>query len=326
MSNMNNHRDFAVVVGIDKYEDQVLGNLKGAKNDATAFVAWLKDQNSDGDFSDDQIITRMPQATFSDLNRALHELLESVGSGGRRLYIFVAGHGGRGLNETFVYASEHSRHVDACWDIIKAAEGLRSLFREIVMFMDCCRAGAPDTHSSEIRMRIKANQAPGSHFYCFACPIGGSTTEGFFDGRIRGVFSETLLRALRGDVESAVDHRGQVTAHSLKRYLTSQSIEPKPDFDPRDDQYLRGVVLAKGFPPHDRTFEIKLSKPWDGFGLFSGADLSPLSWKRTPKGSDTVIVEREDECVVVVTVPDVSDIKDARTRGFVLPTQSLISI
>lgn len=320
-------RDFAVVVGINQYEHPDLGILLGAGNDASAFVDWLKNPCSDGDLSDGQIIQRTSVATFTDLRRAFNDLIKGVGTRGRRLYIFVAGHGsGQTLQDAYVYASDHLAYAESCWNIVGNAERLRYLFQEVVVFLDCCRTRIPGAQSYPIPLKIDGAQSPGIHFYCFACSTGDATSEEMFDGRIHGVFSEHLLRALNGRIESAVDHEGRVTAHSLKRYLTRSS-GLKPDFNPSNDQDLRRVVLAKGFSPPRRPLTVKLSDlTVDGCGVFNGDDYTPLPWKRTRSSADTIVIDREEECIVVVTVPDVTDFRLAKNPRPVLPAETMISL
>lgn len=320
-------RDYALVVGIDKYIFPDLENLEGAGNDAKEFVKWLEDACSDGDLGSGQIISKFAEANYSDLSILVTRLLDQVGKGGRRLYVFLAGHGsGKSIKDAYLYSSEHSRLNQACWDIIQDVTRVGRLFREVILFADCCRTIATDAHPYTMRMQIDSSGAPNMHFYCLGCVDGETVEEQLSDGTVHGIFSDNLLRALHGRAVGAVDAKGQVTAYSLATYLRSASAGLKPDFDPNDDDdYLRKIVLARGFPPRRRTLEIRQSDPSMSFGVFS-ADLRPLKIERIQTAEDTVLIEREKDEVIVVTVPEVSDLSEASTKVFVLPTESTISI
>lgn len=327
-------QDFAVVIGIERYDDPGFSRLKGAPEDAREFILWLEQNHSQGDLRRGQILQKLTEATHTDIVRVLNELLDKAEANrGGRLYIFVSGHGfGESIKESFVYLSEHTRRADACFDLVRTADALRysGLFKEIVVFVDCCRH-MKRISATGLPLKIDQEDAPATYFYCFSCFFGVGTSESQYGSRSRGLFSLHLLRALNGLAANAVDHRGRVTAYTLVRHL-SRRLTPNgngagPDFEPRDPQILRNLILASGFEPQNRSLKIHLADDVSDFGLFSGDErFAPLDWSYKPLGGQLFQVEREDDSVIVVTAPKVADPGRAKRSRAVAPDETYIEI
>src|SRR5262245_19107202 len=140
--------DFALIVGIDKYgQASTLKELNGAVRDAEAFRDWLIDSAG--------VPKEHVKTMVSDAAGSIPKLLEIVDEVerlykrsqkgeeaiGRRLYIFLAGHGvGPGLDEAGLLSADTS-------DVTKYFPGRRyanlfrakALFKQVVLCMDCCR-------------------------------------------------------------------------------------------------------------------------------------------------------------------------------------------
>ena len=311
-------RDFAVVFGINEYQDP-LDPLHGAQNDAEKFIEWVVDRKSDGDVEESRIVKRLSRADVSDVRRVVNELAAKVGSRGRRLYIFVAGHGSaRSRKSAYVFGSEHSAISDACWDIVDVATQLGGIFQEVVLFVDCCRSYTADAQPIPLTFRLPNSQPPEVYFHCFACQFNEVSEEYESDGHVRGVFSLHLLRALHGEAADVVDYDGRVTAHSLTRYLSTLELSHEPDYDPQDEKHLRNIVLARDLPKPSRALTLEFANPPSSFGIFDG-NLQALTLKCEKVDDRTYIVEREEPCILVVTVPKVEDVNEARITHFVKP-------
>jgi hypothetical protein len=318
-------RDFAVVFGINEYQDP-LDPLKGAQRDAEKFIEWVVHENSDGDVDETRIVKRLSRAEVSDLLKAVDELVAKVEGQGRRLYIFVAGHGAaRSPKSAFVFGSEHSTTVDACWDVVELASQLGGIFQEIVLFVDCCRSYVADAQPIPITLKLANRQPPQVHFHCFACRINEIAQEYESDSDARGVFSQSLLSALRGEIGGVVDYHGQVTAHSLTQYLSRPEIGHEPEYDPHDERHLRNIVLARNLEAPSRTLTLQFETPPDSFGLFDG-ELNALNWECRRVDESTYVVEREEPFVVMVTVPKVTDVNDASIIRFVKPYERHLTV
>lgn len=242
-----NGEDRAVVVGITRYPS--LSSLGGPENDAHAFRSWLVDpeggglpeknvatvMSSDFEAPDDPTaaeptVERVRQC----FDRLIVEADERRGRIGRRLYIYMAGHG---------VAPEVD---DAA--LLMANAGLRRLiylpgariaayfrtapiFDEVVLFMDCCRDHSGRLPAFALPWLDMAERGHDARFvYGFATKWSAKAREKpMDDGKVCGVFTRAVIEALG---------QGSVTTTSLKRYVHARL----PQLADRDE-YQRPVFL-----------------------------------------------------------------------------------
>src|SRR3712207_3939058 len=88
-------------------------------------------------------------------------------------------------------------------------------FEEVLLFMDCCRERY-STKVMNIPDDLVSSGASGWRFYAFASKYTKLSKEREIDGRVRGVFTVTLLQALEGGAANA---EGKVTGRSLSSFL-----------------------------------------------------------------------------------------------------------
>lgn len=263
--------DYAVVVGIDRYPE--LGDLAGAGNDARAFHAWLLDPKG-GDVPPEQAqLILSPdgadRASVTPTTLVVDQAFEALqdiawnkgGRVGRRLYIFLAGHGfAPSLEEVALLMANAGRkrtghHISglpyAAW--FRAA----AFFEEVVLLMDCCRenfARAPLRLPPWTEIRSDADPP---FFYGFATKVFGAAREktvveaagGAEVARTRGVFTVALLAGLRGGARDAC---GRVTCASLEAYVSQylpRLLDPGQAQEPRFlYDKMRELVLVEPEP------------------------------------------------------------------------------
>jgi hypothetical protein len=258
-----NKEDFGIIVGINQYPE--LGALSGPENDATDFRDWLISPEGGAVPPENVTLITCPQPPATSVFQAqpttvqldnafehLHVRANEDGRGGvagRRLYIFLAGHGfAPNLEDAALLMANASRgrtghHIPgrpyANWFRTAA------YFEEIVLFMDCCRENyrrAPlrlppweDEHS-ETAKDVR-------YFYGFATEWSRAARETPQqpDSRVMGHFTTALLAGLRG---GAADELGRITGRSLKRFVlgylptllpADQHQVPTFDFDDTKD-------------------------------------------------------------------------------------------
>ncbi len=219
--------DYAVLAGINRYP--YLGNLNGPENDVDAFYAWLIDKRG-GDVPADPVHIRLikssnfpPAANAYDEEptlralqsgfRALLALGEaSGGKVGRRLFIYLAGHGfAPNINEVALYMANAAKGSEGenlggrMWADFFRGSGF---FEEVLLFMDCCRPLKTKTNVSILpHDAIKGTVA--RHAYIFAADVSTESREFPVNGQVRGVFSLVLMEGLRGAAPR--DDTGQLT-------------------------------------------------------------------------------------------------------------------
>ena len=231
--------DYAVVVGIAEYPG--LTNLSGPDTDAQAVYDWLVDP-AGGNLQEqnvelirsalfDPIDPQDPKPGSGAVKAALLRIAaKTQKASGNRLYMYFSGHGfAPTLKEGALFTAEASTlapfHVYAhSW--LKAFRRA-GLFRDVVLWMDCCMNYQQSVMVDEAEMRVaQSTKPPGPAFVGLAAQTKSALEHKMADGKVHGVFTWTLLEGLRG---GASDERGRVTGESLKAFLQSAMPEYLPD-------------------------------------------------------------------------------------------------
>jgi hypothetical protein len=279
--------DYAVVVGLQTYpgyDDPANGKppLTGPENDANDFYEWLK--SIDGGAVPDTNISCILSSKYApapgndywlaapsdaDVIKAFEKLrrrsLANQGRGlgsniGRRLYIYMSGHGiapntfGNKLEKeaallmcnvdpTNIGAARY--HIPGGYTANWFCEN--DCFEEVFLFMDCCR-DPTIVNSINMFFTAKGNKDDTTRFYAFSTGWSRSSRERMFNGRMQGVFTQTLLQGLKG--ASAVSENGDpvngvITVASLSSFLYN-NLQKKidPDFQEPDIDYYPKTNLG----------------------------------------------------------------------------------
>jgi hypothetical protein len=226
-----NKKDYALVIGVARYQDKDrFAPLDGPNVDCAEFIDHLV---HDGKMPKANIesVVWAPSVmhafpTRSDVELALQSLMFSpqgkVPRKGRRLYLFTAGHcEAPGDTDINVLTAESGKIGPVCYPLSKVATAIHysGLFKEIVLFTDGCRTagdscappvldGLPRGSSNEI--------AKVRRLHAYACSLGLPAFEDEIDGKIRGLFSCALIEGLNG---KAKNNDGHINNLSLEEYL-----------------------------------------------------------------------------------------------------------
>jgi uncharacterized caspase-like protein len=283
---MNDH-DRAVVIGIRRYPDATVDpskwitTLEGPDNDADAVAEWLRRPDGGGLPKDNVTVVRSAnypdpfahanevgpqQQTIQQALNAVAKLPDTAFEGqhtGRRLYIYVSGHGyAQQRNEAALVTAEAERAfpfnvevtswLDWFW---KAAR-----FKEFVLWADCCATRAPVAVLTRCGRTpiIRGNASDGRVFTAFAAKFDKRAVEAKMeDGNWHGVFTWALLKGLEG----AAAPSGVVTSNSLHDYLINnmrsfmrqdqrdnQGIAQEPDFGKVEPITFASLPSASRYP------------------------------------------------------------------------------
>lgn len=230
--------DYALVVGVNDYVS--LHPLRGAVEDAKAFVAWLVDPGGGGLAPANVhtiLSTRTPLSPVGDtIDEALEAVIaQAMRNGGRRLYFYFSGHACTGdrphdlalcLPDWSGLRRRASLGSDAWLDVILAS----GVFAEVAFFLDCCRVAAlravgrpPKIDFATPRDRARAPRAfmaYATEFLRVAREVEEpSATNASLE--VRGIFTKVLVTGLRG---AAAGNDGIVTAASLKQYIEHMTV------------------------------------------------------------------------------------------------------
>jgi uncharacterized caspase-like protein len=248
-----NEKDYAVVVGISKY-GSIRPELEGPEADAQAFADWLRSATGGGLPKDhvslvlsshfhaanaqlagdvlsfEPTIVRV-NAAFQKLMRMAVQNSQQVPRVGRRLYIYLSGHGitprldpaGASLNGSALLMANSMEDVN--YDHISGQAytewfRLSHAFDEILLLMDCCRTDLSDVPPLPITTPWVKRGRPGEVqvFYGWSTqwdalaweqPLGSPPQR-------RGVFTYALMEALES---GPPDAQNRLTTKGLVGYL-----------------------------------------------------------------------------------------------------------
>lgn len=298
-----NQSDYALVVGISRYPAPEFAPLKGPELDAQDFHNWVVDPTGGAvpPAQARKIVSSMfrrpskspstARPTADEIDRFFLQLEdvakknEARGDGltvGRRLYIFLSGHGfAPSKDEAALLAANSSPsrlkyHIPGkAW----ADNFYQSLwFEEILLFMDCCRNFLPGAIPNP--PGFKAPPHPnfaleGKRLFGFATGSGRLARERDYGAETRGVFTKALMAGLRGAASDPAT--GDITATSLRNYLINNmrgfldpadlanpDIPKEPAIEPSTAEAGPDFVIAK-VPV--RKFPVEIKPPPNSAGL-----------------------------------------------------------
>ncbi len=238
--------DCAIVVGIQTYPG--IGSLEGPCRDALLFAEWLE-KTDGGDLPGERIETCLstdfspppdgrPEKTRpdrEDIEGLFRPFLEKGVRGehaGRRLYLFVSGHGFSDAAESYknvmntaLYTANAGRIVGLHVAITSYAEWIAqsAVFDEIVLIMDCCRTKSL-LHSYTCPQLPSINPNPSKthavrKFYAFAAPWGHAAKEKampHMNNDVYGIFTVALMEALE---KARPNRQGNLKGEDVKQYI-----------------------------------------------------------------------------------------------------------
>jgi uncharacterized caspase-like protein len=228
-------RDFAIVIGISRYEH--LPVLEGPARDATAFASWLSDPEGGRlDASDIQLLTseqsndaRFP--TLRDVNNAFRPLFEAEPADEnrrRRLYVYATGHGfavqGRAA---LVLADARPNELQGSLDLQAYADAATrsGRFEEVVLIADLDRSVEQSVSLATPPWPAQSAGPSASSFYIFASTLGRhayARLEADDEGGVSGYFTSAVLEGLYG---AAAGPDGSVDHETLSAYVRARMRE-----------------------------------------------------------------------------------------------------
>lgn len=231
--------DHAVVIGVRRYADVAAGwisDLRGPDNDAAAIAAWLRDPAGGGLPGDQVHLVRSAdapdpfvagrgepdQSGVVESLRRVAQLPKNTFQGqwaGRRLYVYVSGHGwANRRNEAALVTAEATRERALNVLVTSWVEWMAKAapFQELVFWGDTCATRVPLTQlfGCELPDLFSMNSPAVRTFAAYAAPVGLVATENQMpDGEWHGAFTYALLEGLRGAAATPV------TSDTLRDYL-----------------------------------------------------------------------------------------------------------
>ncbi len=257
--------DHAVVIGIRRYADVAAGwvsDLQGPDNDAAAVASWLRDPLGGGLPDDNVRVVRSADAPdpFTPgrvephqqmVKRALTDIAQLPKRtyqgqwAGRRLYVYVSGHGwANRRNEAALVTAEATRADPLNVLVTSWVEWMAQAapFQELVFWGDTCstRTQVAHLHTCDLPPSFSPNAPRVRTFSAYAAPIGLVAIENRMpDGEWHGAFTYALLQGIRGAAVTPV------TTDTLRDYLLN--------------------AMSAFLPPRDRDRPTVAKEPSFGF-------------------------------------------------------------
>ncbi len=227
-------RRYALIIGVDKYNDGGISNLDGATNDAKAiqealikYAGFLKEQVT-------LLTTDQPpslQPTRSNILSRLDHLLSAAPKESLILIAF-AGHGTERENRAFLLPTDAQIGGNKLWLLEQTAIPVEALtnqvkqsgVQQVIVILDACRNN-PDSGRNVGDQPMTEAYTRGFNFevrnggieafvILFATRVGQVAYEN--KDKKQGYFSLALIEGLKG---AASNEKGEVTLGSLKKYL-----------------------------------------------------------------------------------------------------------
>ena len=260
--------DYAVIVGINRYRSEDgIEPLKGAVNDAKLFREWIVDPNGGGLDPDPKservvLITSPEDGPLAPNRDTIEDQIQTfyqkAASGmrpvGRRLYLFMAGHGvnpieGPGDDCSLIAANSFINSLRVLTGRVTAQRILKQpMFQEVVLFMACCRD--VDGSASFSGLPMPGDPLPDSKYlHGLAVKWAKRAVERELPHPTdptkaplwQSVFSHALLKGLT----TAFDDQGNITSLSLRNFVKLQVQSLLPPNDNRPPQFF----MDEDLPP-----------------------------------------------------------------------------
>lgn len=260
---------FALVIGVDEYQDTQISKLSGASNDAKSLANALVEY---GGFPADQVILftldqpseRRP--TRGNILRRLSNLRTIVPKDGLFLVSF-AGHGIERDRRAYLLPTDAQVNGDLALleETAINADVIRNWIRQtgigqVVMIIDACRNNPSEGRGDASKPLTEAytrgfnfdvrNREVNAFVTLYATEIGHVAYE--YKEKKQGYFTWALVEGLKG---GAANEQGEITLAGLVKYL--QEVVPKRvQLDLGGDKNQRPFAIVEGYKADDLVISI----------------------------------------------------------------------
>jgi uncharacterized caspase-like protein len=260
---------FALVIGVDEYQDTQIGKLEGASNDARLLADALVQYAG---FPSDQVILftrdqppdRRP--TRGNILRRLSNLRTIVPKDGLLLVSF-AGHGMERDGRAYLLPADAQVNGDLALleETAINADVIRNWIHQtgigqVVMILDACRNNPSEGRGDAIKPLTEAyargfnfdvrNREINAFVTLYATEIGQVAYE--FKEKKQGYFTWALVEGLKG---GAANEQGEITLAGLIRYL-QEAVPKRVQLDLGGDKNQKPFALVEGYKADDLVVSV----------------------------------------------------------------------
>ncbi|PKN18637.1 MAG: hypothetical protein CVU71_14255 [Deltaproteobacteria bacterium HGW-Deltaproteobacteria-6] len=215
--------NIAIVIGISKYREKMIPEVKYAVRDAEVVARYL--ENVGGIPRANIKILTDDKATKSDLEANISDWLPRRVTANSTVFVYYAGHGAPGPQgrEAFVVPYEgHPDYPSQLYPLQKMYDELNKLpAREVVVMLDSCFSGAKGRSitgegTRPVSISIENPVLASGKIMVLAASSGGQMSSDY-DKVKHGLFTYYLLRGMRG--EASKDKAGTVELGGLYDFV-----------------------------------------------------------------------------------------------------------
>jgi hypothetical protein len=215
--------NIAIVVGISKYREKMIPEVKYAVRDAEVVAKYL--ENVGGIPRSNIKVLTDDKATKSDLEANISDWLPRRVTANSTVFVYYAGHGAPGPQgrEAFIVPYEgHPDYPSQLYPLQQMYDALNKLpAREIVVMLDSCFSGAKGRSitgegTRPVSISIENPILAGGKIMVIAASSGAQMSSDY-DKVKHGLFTYYLLRGLRG--EATKDKEGTVELGGLYEFV-----------------------------------------------------------------------------------------------------------
>ncbi|MEK7432063.1 MAG: caspase family protein [Cyanobacteriota bacterium] len=247
---MPNDRDYAVIIGINNYSSQY-SQLNGPNRGAEEFknilvtIGDIPNNNTNIKMITSNNILGNLNPTVSQIESAFNDIITQNNDvfSGRRLYIFLSGHGislgnidSKDPIDTALLTAEASNKAKSCHIAGIAYSNwfkMSAIFEDIILIMDCCRddysamkARPPLIDENQIINKEDAGDV--ETFFIFSTKYPQKAKDSTVLNEMTP-FTSKLIEGLKGAAKS--DNGNHITAQSLYNYLYNLKLPNKQEPD-----------------------------------------------------------------------------------------------
>jgi hypothetical protein len=265
---------FALVIGVDEYQDTQISKLNGASNDAKSLAnALVEYAGFPADqvilFTADQPSERRP--TRGNILRRLSNLRTIVPKDGLLLVSF-AGHGIERDRRAYLLPSDAQVNGDIALleETAINAEVIRNWIHQtgigqVVMILDACRNNPSEGRGDASKPLTEAytrgfnfdvrNREINAFVTLYATEIGQVAYE--FKEKKQGYFTWALVEGLKG---GAANEQGEITLAGLVKYL-QDAVPKRVQLDLGGDKNQKPFALVEGYKADDLVISVVAKFP-----------------------------------------------------------------
>ena len=221
---------YAVIVGISKYQNSGIRELRFANRDAQMFAAYLQSKAGGAVPQDNIRLLLDSTATNAAVYDALSWLKDNA-KPNDLVYFYFSGHGDmetetiRKLGFLLTYNTPRTNYINNAIrveDLNYYANTLSAQSKaKVILITDACHSGTLVTSDYRLRFLVgdQLRTATGNEIRITSCGPNELSVENEAWGGGRGVFSYYLINALTGYADS--DRNGIVTVREARNYMDS---------------------------------------------------------------------------------------------------------